>query len=34
VISPAGQLIGRIHLPEICANICFGGPNPTAPSSR
>jgi gluconolactonase len=25
VISPAGQLIGKIHLPEICANICFGG---------
>lgn len=25
IISPAGQLIGRIHLPEICANICFGG---------
>jgi len=25
VISPAGALIGKIHLPEICANICFGG---------
>ena len=25
IISPAGQLIGKIHLPEICANICFGG---------
>jgi gluconolactonase len=24
-ISPAGQKIGRIVLPEICANICFGG---------
>lgn len=26
VLSPAGQLIGAILLPEICANICFGGP--------
>lgn len=26
ILSPAGQLIGRIVLPEICANICFGGP--------
>jgi gluconolactonase len=26
VWSPAGQLIGRIRLPEVCANICFGGP--------
>lgn len=25
VISPAGERIGIIHLPEICANICFGG---------
>jgi gluconolactonase len=25
VISPAGEVIGKIHLPEICANICFGG---------
>jgi gluconolactonase len=25
IISPAGELIGKIHLPEICANICFGG---------
>jgi len=25
IISPAGQVIGKIHLPEICANICFGG---------
>ena len=23
--SPAGELIGRIHLPEVCANLCFGG---------
>jgi gluconolactonase len=26
IFSPTGQLIGKIHLPEICANICFGGP--------
>ncbi len=26
VRSPEGQLIGMILLPEICANICFGGP--------
>ena len=25
VFSPAGQRIGQILLPEICANICFGG---------
>jgi gluconolactonase len=25
VFSPAGQRIGRILLPEICANVCFGG---------
>lgn len=24
--APDGTLIGRIHLPETCANICFGGP--------
>ncbi|GLY99975.1 SMP-30/gluconolactonase/LRE family protein [Actinoplanes sp. NBRC 103695] len=23
--SPGGTLIGRIHLPETCANLCFGG---------
>jgi gluconolactonase len=23
--TPQGQLIGRIRLPEICGNICFGG---------
>lgn len=27
VISPEGGLIGRIRLPERCANLCFGGPN-------
>jgi gluconolactonase len=26
VWTPSGQLIGRIRLPEVCANICFGGP--------
>jgi gluconolactonase len=24
--TPAGELIGKIHLPEPCANLCFGGP--------
>ncbi len=23
--APNGDAIGRIHLPEICANLCFGG---------
>jgi gluconolactonase len=23
--APDGTMIGRIHLPEPCANICFGG---------
>jgi gluconolactonase len=26
VWTPQGKLIGRIRLPEICGNICFGGP--------
>ena len=26
VFTPVGQHIGVIRLPEICANICFGGP--------
>jgi gluconolactonase len=26
VWSPEGKLIGRIRLPEVCGNICFGGP--------
>jgi len=26
IFSPEGQRIGQILLPEICANICFGGP--------
>ncbi len=25
IVSPAGKLIGRIALPERCANLCFGG---------
>jgi gluconolactonase len=24
--APDGSLIGKIHLPEGCANLCFGGP--------
>jgi len=26
VWTPQGKLIGRIRLPESCANLCFGGP--------
>jgi gluconolactonase len=26
VWNPNGMLIGRIRLPEVCANVCFGGP--------
>lgn len=25
IIAPDATLIGRIHLPEACANLCFGG---------
>jgi gluconolactonase len=25
VFNPDGKLIGRIELPERCANLCFGG---------
>ena len=25
IFAPDGDLIGRIHLPEVCANLCFGG---------
>jgi gluconolactonase len=25
VLSPAGEMIGRVALPERCANLCFGG---------
>jgi gluconolactonase len=24
--NPDGKLIGRIRLPEVCGNVCFGGP--------
>jgi gluconolactonase len=24
--APDGELIAKIHLPEVCANLCFGGP--------
>src|SRR3954465_9383264 len=27
VLSPKGKMIGRIRLPERCANLCFGGEN-------
>jgi gluconolactonase len=23
--APSGDLLGKIHLPETCANLCFGG---------
>jgi len=23
--APNGDLIGKVHLPEVCANLCFGG---------
>ena len=26
VWNPGGKLIGRIRLPEVCANLCFAGP--------
>ncbi|HZD32615.1 MAG TPA: SMP-30/gluconolactonase/LRE family protein, partial [Candidatus Angelobacter sp.] len=25
VFAPEGTLVGKIHLPEPCANLCFGG---------
>ncbi len=27
IFAPDGALIGKIHLPETCANLCFGGRN-------
>jgi gluconolactonase len=24
--TPSGDLLGKIHIPETCANLCFGGP--------
>ncbi len=26
VLSPAGELLGKIRIPQICSNLCFGGP--------
>jgi gluconolactonase len=26
VFAPDGTLIGQIVLPEVCSNLCFGGP--------
>jgi gluconolactonase len=26
VWNPQGKLIGRVRLPEVCANVTFGGP--------
>jgi gluconolactonase len=26
VVAPGGETIGMIRLPELCANVCFGGP--------
>lgn len=28
IFSAEGKRIGQILLPEICANVCFGGPRP------
>jgi gluconolactonase len=25
IFAPDGTLIGKIHLPEVCSNLCFGG---------
>ena len=25
VLAPSGERIGMIRLPEVCANVCFGG---------
>ena len=29
IYSPEAELLGRINLPEVCANVCFGGPKRT-----
>jgi gluconolactonase len=26
IYTAQGKMIGRIRVPEICANLCFGGP--------
>jgi gluconolactonase len=25
VFNPEGKMVGHVHLPERCANLCFGG---------
>ena len=25
-LVPEGKLLGRIRIPEVCGNVCFGGP--------
>ena len=32
-ITPGGDLIGKIPVPEKVANVCFGGPRGTASTS-
>ena len=34
VWTPRASLIGRIRLPEVCGNVCFGGPSATGCSWR
>ena len=29
VLTPGGEELGRVLLPETCANLCFGGPHGT-----
>jgi gluconolactonase len=31
VWSPEGKLLGRIRQPEVCGNVCFGGPKRNRP---
>jgi gluconolactonase len=26
ILAPGGERIGMIRLPEVCSNVCFGGP--------
>jgi sugar lactone lactonase YvrE len=32
VYDPDGRALAHIHLPERCANLCFGGPTATGSS--
>ena len=32
IFTPDGDLIGKTHLPEVCANLRFGGVKPTGSS--